>query len=302
MKFTLIIPLFLVLCSACSPHTDSMDYFGLTRPINKAEEFNPTILNFKGSFIFNASYNKPVCDEFYFSKVESKENIYFSKFMDGSWTSPEIASFSSPSYHDADPFFTLEGKRIYFVSSRPVNSLDKINDFNIWYSDRTETGWNDPIALPEPINTDSEEYFFSISDRGNAFFSSNRPGGLGSFDIYKTKILDNGDMSIPVNVGMPVSSEYYEYDPFISPDESFMIYTIINKAEGVGGSDIYFSSKNKKGEWTNPVNLGKTVNTKYEDFAPSVSPDNKYIFYTNNRRLKWISIEILDSLKANNYE
>lgn len=302
MKFLQIISLFLILCSACFSQTNSIDYFGLTRPINKAKEFNPSILDLNGSFIFNAIYNIPECDEFYFTKLESKENIYYVKKNGKIWASPEIAPFSNRSYHDADPFFTLDGNRVYFVSSRPINSSDTTNDFNIWYTDRNKTGWHEPIVLPDPVNTDNEEYFFSISDNGNAFFASNRSGGFGSFDIYKTKLMQNGNMSKPVNIGGPINTELKEYDPYISPDESFMIFSIQNKPDQFGQSDIYFSYKNSVGEWTSPINLGDKVNSPKQDFAPSLSPDKKYIIFSNGGQLKWISIDLLDSLKKNKNE
>ena len=299
MKFSQTVLLFLITYSACFSQIESIDYFGLTRPINTVEEFNPSVLNLDGSFIFNAIYNIPKCNEFYFTKIESKENIYFSKRDNGIWMSPKITSFSDESYHDADPFFALEGNRIYFVSSRPVNFEDDINDYNIWYVDRDKNGWGEPTVLPEPINTDNEEYFFSVSNNGNAFFASNRPGGFGSFDIYKTKLMPNGDMSKPVNIGEPINTEFFEYDPYISPDESLMIFSIDNKPDGFGKSDIYFSYKDDKGKWTSPLNMGDKVNSPKTDFGSSLSPDNKYIIYTNGGQLKWINVEILDSLKTN---
>lgn len=299
MKLVQILLLFLITCPSCLSQIESIDYFGLTRPINTVEEFNPSVLDLDGSFIFNAIYNIPKCDEFYFTKIESKENIYYSAKIGEIWTSPKIAPFSNESYHDADPFFALEGNRIYFVSSRPVNLEDTINDYNIWYVDRDEKGWGEPIVLPEPINTDDEEYFFSISNNGNAFFASNRPGGFGSFDIYKTKLMLNGDMSNPVNIGSPINTEFFEYDPYISPDESLMIFSIENKPDGFGQSDIYFSSKNNKGKWSNPINMGDKVNSPKTDFGSSLSPDNKYIIYTNGGELKWISTALIDSLKTN---
>ena len=217
----------------------SLDYFGLEEPGTTPKSFNPSILNLNSSFIFNAIYNIPDCNEFYFTKVELKENIYFSKNVNGAWQPPQLASFSVKDYHDADPFFALEGNRVYFISSRPTHSADKKYDYNIWYADRIETGWGKPIVLPEPINTPYEEYFFSISNKGNAFFASNRPKGYGSFDIYKLKLMPDGSMSDPINIGEPVNTEKYEFDPYISPDESFIIFDSDEHPGGYGEDDLY---------------------------------------------------------------
>ena len=173
MKTLKLIASFIIVCPIVLAQTSPCDYFGLEKPDTLAQKFNPSILELEGSFIFNAIYNMPKCDEFYFTKIDSKENIYFSKKVNGVWQSPQIAPFSIQAYHDADPFFALDGKRVYFVSSRPTHSSDTKYDYNIWYADKKDTGWSQPIVLPEPINTAYEEYFFSISNKGNAFFASN---------------------------------------------------------------------------------------------------------------------------------
>lgn len=271
------------------------DYFGLERPDTIPRDFDPEVLSLDGAFIFNGVFSVPNCDEFYFTKIDAKENIYFSKKVNGVWQSPLLASFSHQSYHDADPFFTQDGKRIYFVSSRPIDVSDTKFDYNIWYAERNDKGWDTPVVLPAPINTDDEEYFFSISNKGNAFFASNRPGGIGSFDIYQLQILEDGSMSDPVNLGGPINTNKYEFDPHISLDERFMIFSI-NNADGF--SDLYFSYKNEQGEWAETINMGDQINTPVQDFAPSLTPDNRYLIYTYGGDLKWIHLDVLEKLKS----
>lgn len=181
------------------------NYFGIAKPTTIPQDFNPAILDLNGSFKFNVEIKK--CDEIYFTTIDSKENIYVSKKQNDKWSEPKIATFSTPDYSDADPFLTKEGDRIYFISKRPTSPEDKKLDWNIWYADQEKDAWTSPMPLPEPINSaESNEYFFSISDKGNAFFSSNRAGGEGSFDIYTTKILGNNQFSKPKNVGRPLST------------------------------------------------------------------------------------------------
>ncbi|GAA4272960.1 hypothetical protein U6A24_06760 [Aquimarina gracilis] len=265
------------------------NYYGLSKPKTIPQDFNPKILDLKGSFKFNVEIKK--CDEIYFTTIDSQENIYFSKKHNEKWSEPKIASFSDPNYGDADPFLTKEGNRIYFISKRPTNPKDKKLDWNIWYADNENGVWINPKPLPKPINSDEfDEYFFSISDKGNAFFSSNRAGGEGSFDIYTTKVLDNNEFSEPKNVGPPLSTEKYEFDPYISPDESFIIFSI-NKN---GNSSLYYSYRNQKNNWTEPKSLGSQINNTRQDFAPSLSANGKFIFYSNNGKLKWVSSEIIN--------
>lgn len=207
------------------------------------------------------------------------------------WSRPKIASFSDPNYSDADPFLTKDGNIIYFISERPTHPNDENIEWNIWYANNENGVWTNPKPLPEPINSNEfDEYFFSISDKGNAFFSSNRTGGEGSFDIYTTKVLANNKFSEPKNAGVPLNTEKYEFDPYISPDESFIIFSINEK----GNSSLYYSYTNQEGNWTEPQNLGNKINITRQDFAPSLSVDGKFIFYSNNGKLKWISSKIID--------
>lgn len=288
LKKLLLTFLSIVLYNESIAQQNDCDYYGLAKPTTTPQDFNPDMLNSKEGFKFNVEIKN--CNEIYFTTIDSKENIYFSKKDNDMWSNPQIASFSDPNYSDADPFLTKDGNRIYFISERPTHADDENIEWNIWYADKEGGGWAIPKPLPEPINSkESDEYFFSISDKGNAFFSSNRSGGEGSFDIYTTKVLDNNTFSKPMNVGGPVSTEKYEFDPYISPDERFIIFSINEN----GNSSLYYSFKDKKTDWTEPQNLGNEVNLTRQDFAPSLSRDGKFIFYSNNGKLKWVSSQIL---------
>ena len=277
----------MVICNISTAQDNGCAHFGLTKPNAIPQDYNPALLDLNGSFKFNVEIKK--CDEIYFTTIDSKENIYFSKMRNDQWSIPQIASFSDPNYSDADPFLTREGNRIYFISERPTDPNDKNLDWNIWYANNENEVWTDPKPLPEPVNSDEfDEYFFSISNKGNAFFSSNRAGGEGSFDIYTVKVLDKDEFSEPRNVGQPVSTEKYEFDPYISPDENFIIFSINEN----GNSSLYYSYKDPKNNWTKPQNLGSQINTTRQDFAPSLSADGKFIFYSNNGKLRWVSSEI----------
>ena len=294
LKRIFIISVFSLISQSIIAQETDCDYFGLQKPSTTPKDFNPQLLDLNGSFKYNVEIRN--CEEIYFTTIDSRENIYVSKKTNNTWSAPKIASFSDPKYNDADPFLTEDGNRIYFISKRPTSTEDKRLDFNIWYADRENGEWVNPKPLPAPINSDdNEEYFFSISKKGNAFFASNRSGGVGSFDIYTTKVLEDNSFSEPKNVGMPLSSEKYEFDPYIAPDESFMLFSINEK----GNSSLYCSFKNEDDEWTEPQNLGDKINLTNQDFAPSLSEDGKFIFYSNNGQLRWVSSEILNRFNKN---
>lgn len=281
--------LILLFKSSIISQESNCNYFNLPKPGLTPQNFNPKVLDLKGSFKFNVEIKN--CNEIYFTTISNKENIYFSKKINNKWSEPQIASFSSLDYSDADPFLSKDKNTIYFISKRPTHKTDKNLDWNIWVANRKNGNWTTPKPLPNPINLDnSNEYFFSISDKGNVFFSSNRKGGNGSFDIYTAKISGENQFSKPQNLGKPISTNNYEFDPYISPDESFIIFSINEK----GNSSLYFSTRDKSNNWTKPQNLGDKINITNQDFAPSLSADGKFIFFSNNGKLKWVSSEILN--------
>ncbi|PQJ80157.1 TolB family protein [Polaribacter porphyrae] len=287
-KNLVFISIIILFCFQINAQKSKCNYFNLPKPDFTPQTFNPKILDLNGSFKFNVEIKS--CDEIYFTTINNKENIYFSKKENNKWSKPKIASFSSLKYSDADPFLTKDRNSIYFISKRPTHKNDKKLDWNIWVSDRKNNDWLEPKPLPQPINSDdSNEYFFSISDKGNVFFSSNRKGGNGSFDIYTAKILGKNKFSKPKNVGNPISTDKYEFDPYIFPDESVIIFSINKK----GNSSLYFSKKDKNNNWTRPKSLGTKINITNQDFAPSLSADGKFLFYSNNGKLKWVSSKIL---------
>jgi len=118
------------------------------------------------------------------------------------------------------------------------------------------------------------------------YFSSRRDGGLGGHDVYHA-VWEDGKFSDPVNLGPPVNSENSEGDSFIAPDGSYLIMTISGRPDSRGSADLYVSFPNAAGRWTEPVNLGETINTQFAEYCPYVSPDGKYLFFTSYRSGKY---------------
>lgn len=92
----------------------------------------------------------------------------------------------------------------------------------------------------------------------------------------------NGKYSKPENLGDEINTKYFEGDPYIAPDESFLIFTSYNRPDGLGDGDLYISF-NQNGHWTAPKNLGAPINSSALDFCPNRSPDGKYFFFTSER-------------------
>ncbi len=105
----------------------------------------------------------------------------------GKWSAPINLGFpiNSP-YDEISPAISRSGKILYFSSNRPGNNF---GDYDIYFSERTETGWTKPIPLPFPINTPAGETFYIPIDSTRSVFASNRQGGTGGYDIFLLEYL-----------------------------------------------------------------------------------------------------------------
>ena len=218
----------------------------------------------------------------YFTKRTPKYQLWtilVSTLKDGRWSTPRVAEFSGQ-YGDFDPFISPDGSQLFFSSNRPGPGKTK-HDFDIWVVKKTGAGWSAPSNLGADINTETQEYYPSVSNAGTLYFSSNREGGKGGGDLYRSRLV-NGKYSKPENLGDAINSKYFEGDPYIAPDESFLIFVSYNRPDGLGDGDLYISF-NRNGDWTPAKNVGSPVNSSALDFCPNMSPDGKYFFFTSER-------------------
>jgi len=209
----------------------------------------------------------------------TKWTIFVSHFAAGKWSEPEIAPFSGQ-YWDADPFINRDGT-LYFISNRPIKEGDPQRDnMDIWKIEKTKDGWGKPIHMESPINSESSEYYPTLSDHGTMAFGSRRKGGKGGSDIYLSRLVD-GKYQTAENIGDAINTAGNEFEPFISADESYLIF-MATPSEHLEEGDL-FISYNQNGQWTKAVKLPEPFSSDAIEFSPKVSPDGKYFFFASSR-------------------
>jgi Tol biopolymer transport system component len=216
--------------------------------------------------------------------VKSTPNFSFwtialSRLENGKWSAPEVAPFSGQ-YSDADPFITPDGSRLFFISNRPAPGKTG-RDLDIWVMEKTDTGWSEPRNPGPPVNSPGNEWFPTATNDGTLYFGSDREGGKGRTDIYRCPMIDR-KYSGAENLGENINSPFGEFEPYIAPDESYLIFAAAGRQDGKGQFDLYLSHR-REGAWTKAVNLGDKINTAATEFAPKVSPDGKTFFFTSTR-------------------
>lgn len=227
----------------------------------------------------------PSGDTLFFIKTPpdfSTWTICVSYFRNGYWSQPEVAPFSGK-YMDADPFVTRDGREVYFISNRPVAGGDSAKvDLDIWKVELTAVGWSNPIHLDAPINSTMDEYYPTIADNGTLYFGSAREGGIGSCDIYSSRYI-YGKYQEAENLGVAINTSDDEYEPFISPDEKYLIF-MATRPNGLKSADLFVSYK-ENGTWTKAEKLVFPFSSNAIEFSPKVTRDGKYFFFASTRNI-----------------
>jgi|ERR1041385_3157164 Tol biopolymer transport system component len=205
--------------------------------------------------------------------------ILVSRFENGQWNTPEVAPFSGQ-YSDADPFITPDGSRFYFISNRPAAGKSS-SDLDIWVMEKIGEGWGEPKNLGAPVNSSGSEWYPTIAANGTIYFGSDREGGKGRTDLYRSRVVSGKYMEAE-NLGDSINTQFNEFEPLIAPDESFLIFMGGGRPDGRGGFDLYISY-NQNGTWVKPVNLGDKINSSGNEYSPAISPDGKYFLWTSTR-------------------
>lgn len=256
-------------------------YLAQEPPGDIPELFAPGVIS-TGFDELNAVFS-PEGEEFYFSvKLPGghQHTVMVMKLVSGHWTGPEVAPFSGR-YPDADPAFSPDGSRLFFISQRPLEGSGLPKDWDIWVVERAGDDWGDPSALGPPVNTTAHEVHPSFTQDGTIYFSSDRGGGSGGFDVYRARA--RGDSwEEPANLGSVINTPGGEGDSYVAPDGSYLIVSA-NREGGLGRNDLWVSFRDANGEWSQMRNLGVGVNSPGIEYTPQVSRDGRYLFFTSYR-------------------
>jgi Tol biopolymer transport system component len=193
------------------------------------------------------------------------------------WTVPAQAPFSSDRWLDLDPVAHPDGEHIYFTSNRPLEG-DSPGDFDTWYVEWREGYWGDPVHAGPVVNSDSADVYVSFTKDGDMCFSSRRDTSTAR-RVYISRN-QGGELQPPELVPLMVEGAYPSVgNPCIAQDGSYIIFA----AGGEVGEADLFIARRDRGTWRPAQNLGAGINSEFNDYAPCISPDGRYLFFTSER-------------------
>lgn len=205
------------------------------------------------------------------------EEIYITYNSNGSWSEPKVIPLAHD-YNVGTAGLSPDGQKMLIFMG---GAVDPGSLFQITKSGET---WSKPSLITPTLNTPKYlESTASITPDGKVvYFASDRMGGQGGLDIFKTTLQANGSWSAPVNLGPEVNSKANEDAPFIHPDQRTLFFTS-DGHNTMGGRDIFVTRLNDN-KWTHPENMGYPVNTTVNDNYFTLIADGTRAYFSSDRK------------------
>lgn len=285
-------------CLNRNPETDAIDYFGQTIPVEKPEVFAPNVISLENRWEGNANFSIDG-KEFYFDVfTDSMRNrkIYFSQNINGEWNTPKPFSVLGD-FDNQEAFINYTNDELYYTSTRPPGAEEW--NTRTWKITKDENNkWQEPMLVDYGVNTNNGFWYPNHSKVNNSIIyfggkietiNGKGNGELYYFDVKRDTVINLKKLNSPED----------EIDPFIAPDESYILFAS-NRKGGYGRHDLYVSFKNGD-SWGEPINLGDKINTPKHELAPRISSDGKILFYDCpwnwKQDIYWVSNSIIENLK-----
>lgn len=207
------------------------------------------------------------------------EDIYSSEKGEDGWSNAQNAGEQvNTELNDATVALSADGlEMIIFRTNKNLTGGD------LYITRKTAEGWTEPEKLNDKINSVYQETSACFSpDKKTLYFSSNRPGGYGGKDLYRVKILPNGEWSLPKNLGPTINTSANEDAPFMDVDGRTLYFSSDGHTT-MGGFDLFKTTLKEKEIWETPENLGYPINTVKDDIFLTVDAGGRKGYYSSDQ-------------------
>ncbi len=215
----------------------------------------------------------------------SQEDIYVSTKSNNEWQdATPLREINSPGNEGA-PSISADGQYMFFVSCDDV-TRKCYGSCDIYFSQKNNARWSEPINLGPPINTNQWETQPSFSSDGKTLYfvkAFHTREGTKEQDIYMSEIGSDGKFSYPVKLGPNVNTAGKEESVYIHPDNQTLYFSSDGHPESMGGLDLYMSKKQADGSWGPAINLGYPINTSGDENSLLVDPSGKVAYFASDR-------------------
>ncbi len=266
------------------------DYLGQTPPGDTPVVFAPGIISGKQKLHCFPSLSSDG-KEIVWMTLPPK--IFYTK-IDLKWRKPQEISFSKK-YRCMFPVFSYDNRKLYFASNNIPGGFGSVD---IWYVEKNDTGYSEPVNIGAPVNTAQLETQPVFTETGSIYYTGHVKGkrwdrGILYAEYKDGKYLTPRILDKPINIINPTA---VDYTPFIARDEKYLLFSSNRHNPTREHCLIYISFKDSESNWTNPVNLSNEIEFNEDSRDPYVSPDGKYLFFCSDKKIYWMDTKILDRL------
>lgn len=215
--------------------------------------------------------------------------------LEGQSLAPSSFANVNSALDEQSPVLSPDGKTLYFtIANHPGNVGGKKDKGDIWLSILVGNQWSAPVNAGNVLNDKGYNAVGGISADGSELFllSHYDPSGLAKTQGISVSRKTSAGWSMPVNITIPY---FLNRNPIISGHVSASGNVFVFAGEGytsVGVEDIYVTIKDAEGNWHEPKNLGRNINTSYQELSPWLSEDTQYLYFASNGREGYGSFDI----------
>ena len=259
-------------------------YLGQKPPGIKPEIFAPGIVS-TGLYTRDLAITKDGSEIYFCISDAVATAILVTKLVNKRWTEPVIAPFSGKGYFDFEPHISPDVEMFFFLSNRPPQGKEPMAGWfyqKIWVMNRTTTGWSEPQLVDEPVSSEENEFFPSVTNENVLYFT--RSSKNSKIRIYRSGF-ENGKYKDPEILPFDIPENGMLFNAFISPKEDFLITC----AQGIDSTnvdqDYYISFRTPDNRWSKLIKFGPEINTPGDNANSAfISPDGKYLFFSSSRK------------------
>ena len=278
-------------------------FFGQPVPAAEPVKFWPEVLTAEKHPHGQLAFSPDGTGVFWSAMLQDgpEQTIFWSAFDGKTFSRPIVAPFAAAS-GNGGPAFSLDGKRLYFSAELPALGDPPSKATAICYVDKTTSGWTQPVPIEPTVDSQMTKGQVSVARSGNIYFSA-RVLTERTPAIFVFRYLDGKD-SPPERLAGPLAAVPLLVDPWVDPDEKFLLVSCPPPEGPPMRTDIGISYRQADGSWGPPVRLGGSVNTPAFERFPSLSPDGKYLFFIRSlsqqfvgdqAHFYWVDARILEA-------
>jgi len=198
-------------------------------------------------------------------------------------------------YDEQSPILSPDGKTLWFtIANHPQNSAGKKDPGDIWFSNWENGQWSVPVHGSPFLNNRGYNAVAGLSATGDQLFLFNHYDKTASAQTQGISVSrkTTSGWSAPENISIPYFlNRSLALSGQVSEDGTVFVYAA-EAYDSHGAEDLYVSFKNAAGQWSEARNLGKVINTSFQEVSPWLSADKRYLYFSSNGRKGYGSFDV----------